>query len=146
MAATTATVVQPDTSPYPVNGEQLGGIGGFVLTALGVILWLRRKLPKDTLAAHKDRTEGLMLNEARAERDKALADARDAWSQLNAMQYKQGALSAEVDYLKRELDAARELVSEIRRGVQQVGQKVDVAESNLKTVEKRNGNSGPAPL
>lgn len=146
MPATTAVTVQPDTSPYPVSGEQIGGIGFFVASAIGAVLYLRRRLPKDKLEALKDRTEGLMLNEARAERDKAMADAREAWSQLNAMQFKQGGLTAENEYLKRELDAARQLVTEIRRGVMDVGKKVDSAQAGLVAVERKVGATNPAPL
>lgn len=145
-ANTTAVTIQPDTSAYPVSKEAVGGIGFFVASAIGAVLYLRRRLPKDKLEALKDRTEGLMLNEARAERDKAIADSRDAWSQLNAMQYKQGALTAENEYLKRELNDARALVTEIRQGVQQVGRRVDATESNLKAVERRVGSTNPSPL
>lgn len=143
---TTALTIQPDSSAYPVSKEIVGSIGGFVGAAIVAVMYLRRRLPRDKLEALKDRTEGQFLAQIIAERDKAIADAREAWSQLNAMQRESGRLNSETEYLKRELEGARALVTEIRQGVQQVGRKVDAAENNLKTVEQRNGNSGPAPL
>lgn len=146
MAATTATIVQPDTSPYPVSTEQVGGIGFFVFSAIGAVLYLRRRLTKDKLESLKDRTEGLMLNDARTDRDKAMGDARQAWDRLNSMQQEHGRLIAENEYLRRELADAREQVTQIRQSVQQVGRKVDTAESSLKTAERRVSTTGPAPL
>lgn len=145
-ATTTAATVQVDQSPYPVSPEKVAGVGSFVGACIMAVLYMRRRLPKDKLEALKDRTEGLMLNEARADRDKAMADAREAWSQLNAMQRTYGELTAENNYLKEQLRVNLELVTEMRRGVQSVGQITDRVKGRMEETTKRIGSSGAAPL
>lgn len=143
---TTAVTVQPDMSPYPVTPEKVVGVGSFVGAVIMAVLYMRRRLPKDKLEALKDRTEGLMLNEARADREKAMADAREAWSQLNAMQRTFGELKAENGYLKEQLRVNLELVTEMRRGVQNVGRTVDTVKGHMEETTKRVGSSGITPL
>lgn len=147
---TTATTSQPPppapTPVLPVNGETAGWLGVVLSGFVYWILHMRRKTSRDNVELLKDRTEGALLKTALQERDKAMADAREAWSKANADAGTIGQLRAENEYLKRELSDARALIAEIRHGVQQVGRKVDVAQSNLTTVEKRVGSSGSAPL
>lgn len=129
-----------------VNGETAGWLGMAVATLVSGVLWLRRRTSRDGVELIKDRTEGKLLQTAIDERDKAMAQARDAWSQRTADAGALGQLRAENEYLKRELAAAQQLVTDIRRGVQEVGRKVDETQSNLQAVERRTGKTDPAPL
>lgn len=125
---------------------QVGGIGSIVGGAIFAVVWFRRWISKEKLESLKDRTEGQMLNESRAERDKALTDAREAWKQLNSQQFQQGQLTAENAFLKRELADLREEMAAIRSGVQAVGRSVDRTKAKLDSTDTRLVNSGFAPL
>jgi predicted nucleic acid-binding Zn-ribbon protein len=72
--------------------------------------------------------------------------SNEAWAKANADAGRIGQLTAENEYLKRELSDARAQITEIRQGVQQIGRKVDATQSSLATVERRVGNTVPAPL
>lgn len=143
----TATVQQPTVPPAPpVTGETAGWLGGSVMTLVGLILYLRRKTSRDGVELIKDRTEGALLKTALEERDNAMRMANEAWAKANADAGRIGQLTAENEYLKRELSDARAQITEIRQGVQQIGRKVDATQSSLATVERRVGNTVPAPL
>lgn len=148
MAKEVAMTLQPTAPPpaFPVSGETAGVLGGGVMALVGAILWLRRKTSRDGVELIKDRTEGKLLQTALEERDKAMAQAREAWSHRTTDAGTIGQLTAENDYLKRELDAARLQITEIRRGVMDIGKKVDTAQAGLVAVERKVGATNPAPL
>lgn len=142
--ATTAQDV--NNGGAPVTGETAGILGVGVSMVVGAILYLRRKTSRDGLEIFKDRTEGAMMKTIIEERDKAIAEAREAWAIVNANAREMGELTAENSYMKRELAEAREYITSIRRGVQDVGVKVDAMKSGLEKVEKKVGDSGFPPL
>lgn len=129
-----------------INAQTAGYLGGAVASLVAGVLWLRRRTSRDGVELIKDRTEGRLLQTAIEERDKAMAQARDAWSQRTADAGALGRLNAENEYLKRELAAAQQLVNDIRRGVMDIGRKVDETQSNLQAVERRTGKTDPSPL
>lgn len=129
-----------------VNGQTAGWLTAAIAGLVSGVFWLRRKTSRDGVELIKDRTEGKLLQTTIEERNKAMAEAREAWSQLNSMQYAQGGLAAENEYLKRELDAARQQITEIRRGVMDIGRKVDTAQAGLVAVERKVGTTNPSPL
>jgi len=129
-----------------VNGETAAWLTGGVTAFITCLLWLRRRTSRDGLEVIKDRTEGKMLQTAIEERDKAMAQAADAWSQRTDDAATIARLGAENEYLKRELAAAQQQLADIRTGVMAVGRKVDETKSNLDEVERRTGRTDPAPL
>lgn len=134
-----------DIPALPVTPETVGFMGSGIIGMILTILFLRRKTSRDKLEILKDGTEGLMLKTALEEKDKAMADARQAWSSKTDDARLIGQLTAENDYLKRELKVALEQLAEIRKGVQAVGQKVDRTKTDLDTAS-RNVSSGFTPL
>ena len=129
-----------------VNGETAGWLTGGVAAFITGLLWLRRRTSRDGLEVIKDRTEGKMLQTAIEERDKAMAQANEAWSQRTTDAGTIARLGAENEYLKRELAAAQQLITDIQRGVMGVGRNVDETKSRLEEVERRTGKTDPAPL
>ena len=152
---TVAGVVQlpPATQPaFPVNGENAAYIGfGSLIVALG-IGWLRRRLSRDGNQIMQDRADGvttkmlLEVNKAlTVENERLTAEAREAWAKTNGDASVIGRLEAENGYLKERLGAAQDTINLIRRGVQEVGQKVDSVQTNLNETN-RVIDSGMAPL
>lgn len=144
--AATAAAVNSAIPDSPVSGTTAGWIGTGVAAVIWAALQLRRKMSRDGLDMKGDRAGIDMLERAQKERDQAVADARAAWATKNADSLELGQLRAENAYLKEQLRANAELVAAIRRGVQDVGQKVDTVKGRMDTAEKRLTNSGNAPL
>lgn len=143
---TTASVQQiiPPIPALPVNGETATVVGSGVVGLIFSILFLRRKTSRDKLEILKDGTEGLMLRTAIDERAKAMQDARDAWSEKTSDARIIGQITAENEYLKRELAAAQEQIARIRRGVQVIGHNVDRVEEGLsKASNNLDDNASP---
>lgn len=145
---TTATVQQLVNPPpaFPVTPETAGGIGFTVASVIGALLYLRQRTSRVSLGVQQDRTEGAMLERALSRAQAAEADAREAWSRTNADATLIGQLRAENEYLKRELVEARAQITEVRRGFEGLGKKVDAAENSLSSAEKKIGESSTTPL
>lgn len=136
----------------PLTGETAAQVGAGALLLVLAIGWLRRRLSRDSSQIEQDRAEGLtakMLLEVNkalaAENERLSADAREAWSRTNGDAGLIGHLRAENEYLKTQLGAAQATISQIRQGVQQVGQKVDGVQGRLLQASK-NIDSGHVPL
>lgn len=70
-----------------------------VVSILGAILWLRRRLSRDNLEVSKDSAEKNLLVTAIAERDKAIASAEEAWESRTKDAELIGKLSSDVEHL-----------------------------------------------
>lgn len=145
--ATVATTVQlpvPREAPQiVVSPETAGGLGLIVSTLVGGIMYLRRRANRDGLRITEDRTEGTLLKTTLTERNQAAADAREAWLRSSSDARLIGQLTAENEYLKRELQDARDTVTKIRASVQAVGRGVDTVQKNLELTMNnvRSGNT-----
>lgn len=102
---------QPQTSAtlqLPAVGD--GSAGWLVSVALvlaGGFMWLRRRVSRDNTEIVKDRAEGTMLQIALHERDKAMADAREAWKQRTSDAQEIAGLRAKNNYLEEEVTRLR---------------------------------------
>lgn len=143
---TTATVQQlVNPSPaFPIAPETAGGIGFTIASAIAGVLYLRARTSRVSLGVQQDRAEGKMLQAALDRATAAEADAREAWSKANADATRIGQLTAENEYLKRELLEAKNTIEQIQQGVRAVGKNVDMVKKNLSTAE-RNVDSGLHP-
>lgn len=126
--AATAAVI-PD---IPVNGTTAGVLGGGVAVIVAAAMKLRSIWSRDGVGRGADDYVQKALAHAnserdqfKAERDQLTQDARAAWSSNNADALELGRLRAQVEFLTEALRVNNEMMAEIRRGVQFVGQKVD---------------------
>jgi len=77
-----------------------GSVVGAVLSVAGGLLWLRRRMSRDRLEVKKDSAETQLLEIIIKERNAAMDDAREAWSNRAADSKLIGALQAEVHGLR----------------------------------------------
>lgn len=150
---TEAITLQPLPLPreapqISVSTETAGGLGVIVSALVGGIMYMRRRASRDGVRIVEDRTEGTLLKTTLTERNQATADAREAWLRSSADAREIGRLTAENEYLKRELQDARDTITKIRMSVQAVGRNVDTVQKNLDlTFENvRTGQTDFGPL
>jgi hypothetical protein len=135
-ATTQAITLQPLPLPkeapqIAVNAETAGGLGLIVSTLVGGIMWLRKRHSRDGVALQEDRNNTEILKTSLSERNQMAADMREAILRTAGDARVIGQLTAENDYLKRELAEARATITEIRNSVQIVGKKVDAFQGAL---------------
>lgn len=146
LAQTVSEAVMPGGGNAAI--AQWLGYGVVALVAGG--LALRQFLSKAGVSLSADSYYKQALDSASAreaelkkERDQALAEARTAWASKNADALELGQLRAQVGFLQDQLQQANTTITEIRRGVQAVGQKVDAVKRGT---DKALSDSGLAPL
>ena len=87
----------PDIPSHVVNG----GVITTIMSLLGGILWIRKRISKDNLEVAKDDAERQLLIAAIKEKDKALAAAEEAWSSRTRDAKLIGVLSSDVSHLTK---------------------------------------------
>lgn len=108
---TTAVTVAPANPALPVTPESAYGIGGLAMAAGVALLWLRRRLSRDTLEAVKDRAEGGLvktLMEVNAglvkENERLMQTANEAWKVRNADAVRIATLEGQLEAMRRDLE------------------------------------------
>lgn len=140
-ALTQAMTLQPLPMPkeapqIAVNGETAGGLMLIVSTLAGGIMWMRTRHSKTGVALQEDVNNKDLLKTSLSERNQMAADMREAILRTAGDARLIGQLTAENEYLKRELVEARATIAEIRNSVKAVGQKVDAFQGALKQTER----------
>lgn len=146
-ATTQAMTLQPLPLPkeapqIAVNAETAGGLGLIVSTLVGGIMWLRQRHSKNGVALQEDRNNTEILRTSLSERNQMAKDLHEAVMRTAVDARQLGQLTAENDYLKRELVEARATITEIRNSVKAVGQKVDAFQGALKQTERNVATRG----
>lgn len=120
------TLAIPDSPPLqPAHGDPatwvLGSAAGVIASAF---FWVRRRLSRDKTEMLKDRAEEGVIAQLRdlvikvqEERDRAHADAREAWARRTADAELIAAYRAENEYLKRDVQRLSEEVHELQESV-----------------------------
>lgn len=108
----------PDASIIPWG---IGSVGVSLLTAL---IYLRRKIPSDSLAISKDRIEGELLNKVMLERDAAVKRADDFSAKHSAdaaliagLQERNRYLQEEVTRLNKAMEKLEAQFDELKKSV-----------------------------
>lgn len=134
-----------------VNATTASVLGTAVAGLVYAGLQLRKRLSRDNVDMKADSyvqqaLEQSQKNEAlaRDERNRAMDEARSAWSSKNADATLIGELRTENRMLKEQLSAMQQQVLAIRRGVQSVGQNVDTLKNSVEETQQR--VTGNAPL
>lgn len=97
-----------------------GGLMTIVFTLIGAVLWLRRRISRDSLEVKRDRGEGNLLEIVIGERNNAMADARDAWAHRAKDAERIGQLTAEVHMLRILTDRQESEISSLRQEVREM--------------------------
>ncbi|MCA0214665.1 MAG: hypothetical protein LCH79_15995 [Proteobacteria bacterium] len=99
------TIAVPPASPLPAppHGDQISWIIGAAASFIATLLWLRRKTSRDSTEIAKDRAEENLIGTLRAERDRAMAAAAEAWDRRTKDAEEIAGLSAKNAYLEREV-------------------------------------------
>ena len=143
--AMTQQLVNP-VPAFPIENSTAGYIATAVAGFVVLAYQLRKMVGKSNLGSDVDASAQAMLALSQQREKQAVADTREAYSLLNAQNLELGELRAQVKYLSASLAEAQAIVAEIRRGVQQVGQKVDNVQGRMEDTVKKIGNSGVIPL
>lgn len=120
-----AAVVSSETDiPQSILGQAALGVGGIGASLLAAILYMRRKISRDGVEMVKDRVESDILTAVIKERELAMKDAREAWSQLNQLvgenaMLKERAASqkAELDRLYSHVDRLQNYANELKKAI-----------------------------
>lgn len=80
---------------------QGGGLTATLFSLVAGFMWLRRKYSSDGLEVKKEKKEGQLLDIVIAERNAAMADAREAWARRAQDAETIGKLSAQVEALNQ---------------------------------------------
>lgn len=105
-----ASVSQP--AEFPASLPSVTG-GGMIATGVSLVaglLWLRRRLSRDSLEVAKDASEKRLLSVITEERDRAVAVAEAAWATRTEDARLIGQLTSEVKHLT---EANRNLISDV---------------------------------
>lgn len=114
---------QASPAPPPLHGAitntdplsvALGAIGG----ALAIFVSFRRRLSRDNTEVAKDRAETNLVQTLREERDKAMADAREAWDRRTKDAQAIAKLTTENEYLKRDMQRLEGEVQELKESIE----------------------------
>lgn len=151
MTAAIAQTVVAGGSAVPVDATTASVLGTVVAGVVYAGLQLRKRLSRDSVDMKADSYVQQALDQsqknealAREERNRAMEEARSAWSSKNADSRQIGELLAENRMLKEQLLTMQKQVLTIRRGVQSVGQNVDSLNDSVE--ETRQRVTGNAPL
>jgi hypothetical protein len=127
VATTLATppAAPPVVTPY---SDQVTWLLGAVGSAIATLLWLRRKTSRDSTEIAKDRAEQNLVQTLTLERDKAMADAREAWARRTADAEQIAGLKSENEYLKRDVERLGKQVNDLTL-------RLDMVTSALSTIK-----------
>lgn len=153
-AATVAAVAAGVPAPASMGLTELaayigGGTLGIVAAGMKLRAWLSRSgvdMKADSYLQQSLAQSKVDQDSLRAERDRAMQDARTAWASKTSDALELGQLRAENAFLKRQLEEQSAALAEIRRGVQSVGQRVDALKGKTDETQARISSSGIAPL
>lgn len=109
LVATTQAL--PDPIPLIGQGHYSDQVS-YVLWGAGVALagffWVRRKFSSDNTAIAKDAAEKSLVQVLREERDKAMAEAREAWARRTQDAERIASLESENKFLKRDIEVVKQ--------------------------------------
>lgn len=146
-----AQTVTAGVAGSEVNATTASVLGTAVAGLVYAGLQLRKRLSRDNVDMKADSYVQQALEQsqkdaalARDERNRAMDEARSAWSSRNADATLIGELRTENRMLKEQLSAMQQQVLAIRRGVQSVGQNIDSLKNSVEETQQR--VTGNAPL
>lgn len=121
IVATTLSIPEPP----PLQGVgHYSEQASWVLYAIGAVIagffWFRRKTSRDSTEITKDRAEENLVKTLATERDKAMADAREAWARRTQDAEQIARLYLENEYLKRDVATLTQRVGELQTSLDAV--------------------------
>ena len=123
-----ASVGQPADFPTMPSLTSGGGLITAIVSGLMGVLWLRRRLSRDSLEVAKDVGEKRLLSVITEERDRAVAAAEAAWATRTEDARLIGQLTSEVKHLT---ETNRNLISDVSGMREEIGQLREIIYSLL---------------
>lgn len=132
MPTETVAAIQASAQSAPIVGDQVVTAAFSALAAGGAaVMWIRRKLSKDSLEIKKDSAEGDLIQHLEDERDHLEQEKDKILERLIIVDKERqeavalvGKLSADVEHLTRQ-------VSHLERLVENLGSKLDLATTKM---------------
>lgn len=120
--AQTASKGAPENFPVAQipYGPYVGGAMGMVLSVVGAILYVRRRLSRDNTAIAHEQSERNMLNKMSAERDRAMSAAEEAWRTRAEDAKLIGQLTGEVKHLTEANQNLIQDVESLRKDIKEL--------------------------
>lgn len=142
LVATTQAL--PDPPPLTGVGhfnEQASWALYVVGAVLAGFLWFRRKASRVSTEINNDRAEVNIVGTLTKERDKAMADAREAWTRRTQDAEQIARLSSENEYLKRDVATLTQRVGELQQSLDAVMTALSTLKPDFKLA--RSGTTTP---